>query len=100
MILYISLSSLVHSTDNVFDTPNLLLLIIQRLTHRLFFCYLFFLKCVDILLLNSHILQQQQHLPAQVHLPPFWNRLPRSLLWNRVNIIVQPLNSVSLIQPR
>jgi hypothetical protein len=24
----------------------------------------------------------------------FWNRLPRSLLWNRVNSIVQPLNSV------
>jgi hypothetical protein len=21
----------------------------------------------------------------KVHLPPFWNRLPRSLLWNRVN---------------
>ena len=38
------------------------------------FCYsfyFFFLKCVDILLLNSHIFQQ--HLPAQVHLPPFWN---------------------------
>jgi predicted nucleic acid-binding Zn ribbon protein len=34
------------------------------------------------------------YLPAQVHLSPFWNRLPRSLLWNRVNIIVQPLNSV------
>jgi hypothetical protein len=33
-------------------------------------------------------------------LPPFWNRLPRSLLWNCVNNIVQPLNSVSLIQPR
>ena len=36
----------------------------------------FFLKCVDILSPNSHI--SQQHLPAQVHLPPFWNRLPRS----------------------
>jgi hypothetical protein len=48
--------------------------------------------------LNSHILQQ--HLPAQVHLPPFRNRLPRSLLWNRVKSIVQPLNSISLIQPR
>ena len=48
-----------------------------------FFSFIyFFFKCVDILLLNSHILQQ--HLPAQVHLPPFWNRLPRSLLWNRV----------------
>ena len=57
----------------------------------------FFLKCVQILLLNIHILQQ--HLPAQVHLPPFWNRLPRSLLWNRENSIVQPLNSISLIQP-
>ena len=33
--------------------------------------YFFFLKCVDILSLNSHISQQQ--LPAQVHLPPFWN---------------------------
>jgi hypothetical protein len=33
-------------------------------------------------------------------LPPFWSRLPRSLLWNRVNSIVQPLNSISLIQPR
>ena len=29
-----------------------------------------------------------------------WNRLPRSLLWNRVNSIVQPLNSISLIQLR
>jgi hypothetical protein len=65
---------------------------------RHFFFYFFFLKCVDILSLNSHILQQ--HLPAQVTLPPFWNRLPRSLLWNRVNSIVQPLNSISLIRPR
>jgi hypothetical protein len=32
-------------------------------------------------------------------LPPFFNRLPRSLLWNRVDSIVHPLNSVSLIQP-
>jgi hypothetical protein len=32
-------------------------------------------------------------------LPPFFNQLPRSLLWNRVNSIVQPLNSMSLIQP-
>jgi hypothetical protein len=32
-------------------------------------------------------------------LPPFFNRLPRSLLWNRVNSIVHPLNSMSLIQP-
>ena len=65
---------------------------------RLFSSYFFFLKCVDILSLNSHI--SQQHLPAQVHLPPFWNRLPRSLLWNCVNSIVQSLNSISLIQPR
>jgi len=57
-----------------------------------------FLKCVDILSLNSPI--SQQHLPAQVHLPPFWNRLPRSPLWNCVNSIVQPLNSISLIEPR
>ena len=47
----------------------------------------FFLKCFDILSLNSHI--SQHHLPAQVHLPPFWNRLPRPML-----------NSISLIQPR
>jgi hypothetical protein len=33
-------------------------------------------------------------------LPPYFNRLPRSLLWNRVNSIVQPLNSMLLIQPR
>jgi hypothetical protein len=32
-------------------------------------------------------------------LPPFFNRLPRSLLWNSVNSIVHPLNSMSLIQP-
>ena len=95
--LYISRSSLVHSTNNVFDAPNVLRLFIHGLTHRLFPFIYFFLKCVDILLLNSHILQQ--HLPTQVHLPPFWNRLPRSLLWNRVKSIVQPLNSISLIQP-
>jgi hypothetical protein len=28
-----------------------------------------------------------------------FNRLPRSLLWNRVNSVVHPLNSMSLIQP-
>ena len=59
--------------------------------------FILFLKCVDILSLNSRI---SQHLPAQVHLPPFWNRLPRSPLLNCVNSIVQPLNSISLIQPR
>jgi hypothetical protein len=32
-------------------------------------------------------------------LPPFFNQLPCSLLWNRVNSIVHPLNSMSLIQP-
>jgi len=96
--LYISWSSLVHSTNNVFDAPNMLRLIIHGLIHRRFFFYFFFLKCVDILLLNSHILQQ--HLLAQVHLPPFWNRLHCSLLWNRVNSIVQPFNSISLIPPR
>ena len=98
--LYIFRSSLLHSTNNVFDAPNVLRLIIHGLTHQLRFFspfYFFFLKCVQILLLNSHILQQ--HLPTQVHLPPFWNRLPRSLLWNRVNSIVQPLNSISFIQP-
>jgi hypothetical protein len=63
-----------------------------------FSSYFFFLKCVDILSLNSHI--SQQHLPAQVHLPPFWNQLPRSSLWNFVNSIVQLLNWISLIQPR
>jgi hypothetical protein len=31
-------------------------------------------------------------------LPPFFNRLPSSLLWNRANSIVHPLNSMSLIQ--
>jgi len=95
--LYIFRSSLVHSTNNVFDAPNVLRHIIHGLTHqRRFSFYFFFLKCVNILLLNSHILKQ--HLPAQVHLPPFWNRLPRSLLWKRVKSIVQPLNSISLIQ--
>ena len=95
--LYISRSSLVHSTNNVFDAPNVLRLFIHGLTHQRLFPFIsFFLKCVDILLLNSHILQ---HLPSQVHLLPFWNRLPHSLLWNRVNSIVQLLNSVSLIQP-
>ena len=46
-------------------------------------------------LTNIHIFPQ---LPAQFHLPPFWNRLPGSLLWNRTNSIAQPLNSISLIQ--
>ena len=46
--------------------------------------------------LNSHILQQ--NLPAQLYLPPFWNQLPGSILWNRANSIVQPLNTNSLIQ--
>jgi hypothetical protein len=84
---------------DVFDAPNMLRLI-HGLTHqrRFFFFHLFFLKYFDILLFNCHILKH--HLPAQVHFPPVWNRLPRSLLWNRVNSIVQPLNSVSLIQPR
>ena len=41
--------------------------------------------------LNSHKLQQ--NLPAQVYLPPFWNQLPGSLLLNRANSIVQPLNT-------
>jgi hypothetical protein len=31
--------------------------------------------------------------------PSFFNRLPHSLLWNRVNSIVHPVNSMSLIQP-
>jgi hypothetical protein len=30
-------------------------------------------------------------------LPPFFNRLRRSLLWNRVKSIVHPLNSMPLI---
>jgi hypothetical protein len=63
-------------------------------TTVVFYFYFFSLLCIDILLSNSHILQ---HNAAQVHLPPFWNRLTRSLLWNRVNSIVQPLNSMSLI---
>jgi hypothetical protein len=32
-------------------------------------------------------------------LPPFFNRLPRSLLWKRVNSIVHPLNSMSWLEP-
>jgi hypothetical protein len=47
-------------------------------------------------LINSHIFPQ--HLHAQFHLPPFWNRLPGSVLWNRKNNIALPLNSISLIQ--
>ena len=52
-----------------------------------------------------HSFIKQSHITTtlsrtQVHLPPFWNRLPRPLLWNCVNSIVQPLNSISLIQPR
>jgi len=70
-----------------------------RTSRTLFFPRIsFFLKCFDILSLNSHV--SQQHLSAQVHLPPFWNRQPRSPLWNCVNGIVQPLNSISLIQLR
>jgi hypothetical protein len=43
----------------------------ERVERSFFLLFIFFLKCVDILLLNSHI--SQQHLPAQVHLPPFLN---------------------------
>jgi hypothetical protein len=74
----------------------MLRLIIHGLTHRRFF-YFYFQKCVDIPLLNSYILQ---HLPAQVNLLPFWNRLLHSPLWNRVNSTVQPMKSISLIQSR
>jgi len=83
----------------MFDAPTVSRLVIHGLTHqrRFFSFYLIFLNYIDILSLNSHTLQQ--HLPAQVHLPPFLNRLPRSLLWKCVNSIVQPLNSISLIQP-
>jgi len=70
----------------------------ERVERHFFLLFLFFFfKCVGILSLNSHI---SQHLPAQVHLPPFRNRLHRSPLWNCVNSIVQPLNSISLIQTR
>jgi hypothetical protein len=31
-------------------------------------------------------------------LPPFFNRLSRSIWWNRVNSVVHPFNSMSLIQ--
>jgi hypothetical protein len=31
-------------------------------------------------------------------LPPVCNRLPRSILWNRVNSVVHPFNSMSFIQ--
>jgi len=100
--LYISRSSPVYSTNNLFDAPNVLRLIIHGLTHKRrsfpIISFFFNIKSVDILSLNSHT--SQQHLPAQVHLSPFWNRLPRSLLWNCVNSIVQPLNTISLIQPR
>jgi len=50
--LYISRSSLVPSTNSVFDTPNVLRLIIHGLTHRLFLFYFFLLKFVDILFFN------------------------------------------------
>ena len=71
---------------------------VERVERCFFLLFLFFLKCVDILPLNSHI--SQHHFPPQVHLPPFRNRRPRLPLWNCVNSIVQPLNSISLIQPR
>jgi hypothetical protein len=31
-------------------------------------------------------------------LPQFFNRLPRSIWWNRVNCVVYPFNSMSFIQ--
>jgi hypothetical protein len=31
-------------------------------------------------------------------LPSFFNRLPRSIWWNRVNSVVNPFNLLSLIQ--
>jgi hypothetical protein len=72
----------------------MLRLIIHGFTHhRRFFLLFIFFKYV--LTINSLILQQ--HLAAQVHLPSFWNRLAHSLLWNRVNSIVQPLNLMYVI---
>ena len=70
---------------------------VEWVERRFFLLFLFSKMCWHSSL-NSHI--SQQHLTAQVHLLPFWNRLPRSPLWNCVNSIVQPLNSISLIQPR
>ena len=40
--LYISRSSLVHSTNNVFDAPNVLRLFIHGLTHQRLFPFIFF----------------------------------------------------------
>ena len=44
---------------------------VERVERLFFPLYFFFLKCVDIP-------SSQQQLPAQVHLPPFSNRLSRS----------------------
>ena len=67
---------------------------------RFSFLFLFFSSkiCWHSFIKQSHI--TTTHSRTQVHLPPFWNRLPRSPLWNCVNSIVQPLSSISLIQPR
>jgi len=94
---YISASSLVYSTNKVLDAHNVLCFIIHGLTQqrRFFFFFIFFFKYVEFPSLNSHI--SQQHIPAQVHLQSFWNRLPRSLLWNCVKYIVQTFNSISFI---
>ena len=84
-----------------FDAPSMLRLIIHSLTHqRRFFPFISFFPNVLTFFYQIVTYYNNRHLPPQIHLPPFWNRLPRSLLWNRVNSIVQPLNSISLIQPR
>ena len=54
---YISRSSLVHSTNNVFDAPNVLRLIIHGLTHQrhFFLLFLFSKMCWHSFIKYSHI---------------------------------------------
>jgi hypothetical protein len=52
---------------------------------------------------NRNIRDKSEEMVKELNipdLPPFFNPLPRSLLWNSVNSIVHPLNSMSLIQPQ
>ena len=55
--LYISRSSLVHSTNNLFDAPNVSRLIIHALTHqrRCFLSFLFSKICWHSFIKQSHI---------------------------------------------
>jgi hypothetical protein len=82
--LFISWSSFVQSINMRSLHPICYILLSTASPTTIDFFFLFFKY---VLTLNSPLLQH--HLAAQVYLPPFWNRLARSLLWNRVYSIVE-----------